>query len=60
MEHDATIVMNWNETMVAAWVASVCNNKFEGYSDSFLQHHVDGAVLLNMESHHLAVSLCMV
>ena len=56
MECDADVVMKWSETMVAAWVASVCNNKFEGYSDNFLMNHIDGPVLLQMEAAHLMVS----
>jgi len=56
MECDADVVAKWSETMVAAWVASVCNNKFEGYSDNFLRHHVDGPILLQMHASHLEVS----
>ena len=60
MECDADVVGKWNETMVAAWIASICNNKFEGYSDNFLRHHVDGGVLLSMDDSHLTVShLCV-
>ena len=53
MVSDPNVVGAWSEVDVAAWIACISTNKFEHYSDKFLQHHISGAVLLNLKEHHL-------
>jgi hypothetical protein len=46
---DASKVKRWDELMVAAWIASINENDFERYADQFLEHHINGAVLLKLQ-----------
>ena len=53
MVNDPDLVSGWSEVDVAAWIACISNNKFEIYSDLFLQNHINGPVLMQMQDYHL-------